>query len=302
MRKIILLSFILLVIGTAEPVKAHDGWTQTNATIVEPEENIYIELLFGNHSNDHGSYRIEGNWNEDNTKVNVHTPAGEAVDVTSTLFYTGELDESDEGDSGVNNYHIASFSAIDTGIYIISGESDSIFSQGETSSRTLRSAKSFAAVSDVPTFHEAKGMDGFGEEVTQDRAEFLPQFNPVALMPEETVEVQLAREGSPVQEEEVTLVRRSTSESEVFLTDEEGMISFTSGPADYYLLRASEETEGEGEEYNVLNYEATMTFAVQNGEDMNGMKKKRSQKIVTQTLLANRRTLTSKINLITGVY
>lgn len=267
MRKIALLSFILLFVGIATPVNAHDGWTQTNSTIVEPEENIYIELLFGNHSNDHGSYRIEGNWNEDNTEVNVHTPEGETIDVTSTLFYTGEVEEADETSSGVNNYHIASFSAIDSGIYIISGESDSIFSQGDTSIRTLRSAKSFTAVSDVPTFHEAIGMDRFGEAVTPDRAEFIPHFNPVALTPDENVEVQFLREGTPVTEEEVTLIRRSTSESDVLMTDEDGMVSFTSGPSDYYLLRASEETEGEGEDYNVLNYEATMTFAVQNGED-----------------------------------
>lgn len=249
---------------------AHDGWSQTNTPIIEPGEVSYVELLFGNHSNDHASYRIDGTWNAEDTDVMVTTPGGERVDISDTLFYTGEVAEDDEDKLGVNNYYVGSFSTTEPGLYTISAERDSIFSYGDSASRTLRSAKSFVAVSEIPLVSAAEEFEGYDEQVTPDRAELIPLFNPAAITPGEDVSVQLLQEGEPLADSDVSLIRRSTSEAESFTTNDEGMITFTSGPADYYLLRAMPSTdEGiEAEAYDSVNYEATMTFAVQNGDGL----------------------------------
>lgn len=61
------------------------------------------------------------------------------------------------------------------------------------------------------------------------------------------------------------IIRRSNSEAIELRTDANGMISFTTGAADYYLVRAKPSTtEAMEGEYSTTNYEATMTFTVQN--------------------------------------
>lgn len=254
----------VLLFLLAVPVWAHDGWSQTNAPIVAPGEVSYVELLFGNHSNHHASYRIEGKWSIDTTKVYVTTPAGKKSDITSTVFYTGE--EKEVNEPGKNNYYVTSFSSSTPGAYIVSVEGDSIFKHGDVASRTLRSAKSFVAVGDIPTWQRVQFLKGFSRQVSPDRAEFVPQFNPAAVTTNQTVSVQLLLKGQPLAETEVSLIRRSTSDAQSLKTDANGMVSFATGPADYYLLRAKPTLdEKEAGKYDATNYEATMTFSVQNG-------------------------------------
>lgn len=254
-----------LALGLALPTFAHDGWSQTYAPIIASGEVSYIELLYGNHSNEHKSYRIEGSWSPDTTKVFVTTPAGKKNDISPTLFYTGEVGEKEQ--TGQNNAYLASFSASTPGAYIISVEGDSIFKGADTASRTLRSAKSFVAVSDIPTVEQAKTITGFDRQVSTDRAELVPHFNPAAITPNQQVSVQLLLKGKPLAKTEISLIRRSTSDATVLTTDANGMISFTTGAADYYLLRAKPATaEKEAGKYDTTNYEATMTFTVQNGK------------------------------------
>lgn len=254
----------VLLLSVSAPAFAHDGWSQTKSPIIAPGEVSYVELLLGNHSNGHKSYRIAGQWSPDSSKVYVTSPAGKKVDITSTRFYTGEA--ATESEPAVNNGFEASFSSSAPGAYIITVEGDSIFKSATSASRTLRSAKSFVAVSDIPTVERVQALQGFSRPVNTDRAELVPLFNPAAVTPGEQVSVRLLMKGEPLADTEVSLIRRSSSESQVFQTDASGAVTFEAGPADYYLLRAkpsaAEKKEGE---YDTVNYEATMTFTVQNG-------------------------------------
>ncbi|CAM5793986.1 MULTISPECIES: DUF4198 domain-containing protein [Brevibacillus] len=264
-KRMTLIPALALACLLAVPASAHDGWSQTNTPIVSAGEVSYVELLFGNHSNHHGSYRIEGKWSTDSTKVYVTSPNGSKADITTTLFYTGE--EKEVTEPGKNNYYVASFSASTPGAYIVSVEGDSLFQNAEVSSRTLRSAKSFVAVSDIPSLERVKELKGFSRPVSLDRAELVPQFNPAAVTPDQKVSVQLLLKGKPLANSEITLIRRSTSDAAIYKTDANGTIAFTTGPADYYLLRAKPATDEKvAGQYDTTNYEATMTFSVQNGK------------------------------------
>ncbi|HZG76345.1 MAG TPA: DUF4198 domain-containing protein [Paenibacillus sp.] len=262
MKKTITAALAAALLTTSSVASAHDGWAQT-APIVAAGEVAYVELLFGNHSNEHGSYRIEGNWNEETTKTYAVTPAGDKIDVTGTTFYTGEVVETDN--AKINNGYVATFSALTPGAYIVSVEGDSVFAHGGVASRTLRSAKSFVAVADVPLLRRVQDLRGFGKVVSPDRAEWVPASNPAAAATGGTVSARLMLKGEPLAGVEATLVRRSTSEAERLTTDAEGYVTFEAGPADYYLLRAKPATDEKVEgEYESTNYEATMTFVVQN--------------------------------------
>jgi hypothetical protein len=196
--------------------------------------------------------------------VYVTSPYGKKVDITGTLFYTGEAATVTE--PTVNNGFVTTFASSSLGAHIISVEGDSIFKSATTASRTLRSAKSFVAVSDIPTLERVKALKGFAMQVNTDRAELIPLFNPTAITPSQQVSAQLFLKGKPIADTEVTLIRRSNSEAQVLKTDAEGKITFTTGPADYYLMRAKPaSSESKAGEYDTMSYEATMTFTVQNG-------------------------------------
>lgn len=252
-----------LTFAAAVPVFAHDGWAQTNTPIVAPGQVSYVELMLGNHSNEHKSYRIAGQWSTDTSKVYVTTPAGVKADITSTRFYTGEA--ATETEPAVNNYFVASFKSAIPGAYIVSVEGDSVSSHGAEPSRTLRSAKSFVAVGDIPVLERVQALKGFSREVSPDRAELIPLFNPAAITPDTKVSIQLLLKGEPLADTSVDVIRRSTSEPTELKTDKNGIVTLTTGPADYYLVRAKPSTQEAKEgEYGITNYEATMTFVVQN--------------------------------------
>ncbi|RJX39459.1 DUF4198 domain-containing protein [Paenibacillus pinisoli] len=253
----------VLTVSAAIPVFAHDGWSQTNSPIVAPGQVSYVELMLGNHSNEHKSYRIAGQWSTDTSKVFVTTPGGVKSDITGTRFYTGEA--ATETEPAVNNYFVASFKSNTPGAYIVSVEGDSIFKHGGTGSRTLRSAKSFVAVSDIPVIDRVKALQGFSKQVSPDRAELIPLFNPAAVTAGEEVSIQLLLKGEPLADTNVDIIRRSNSEPTELVTDKDGKIAFKAGAADYYLVRAKPATkEAKDGEYDQTSYEATMTFTVQN--------------------------------------
>ncbi|OPA76119.1 cobalt ABC transporter substrate-bindng protein [Paenibacillus selenitireducens] len=254
----------LLLAAFAVPASAHDGWSQTNSPVVASGEVSYVDLMLGNHSNEHASYRIAGKWSTDTTKVYVTTPAGKKADITSTIFYTGE--EKEDANAGINNEFVTKFSSSAPGAYIISAEGDSIFKSADVSSRTLRSAKSFVAIADIPLAQRVQNLKGFSAHVTTDRAELVPQFNPAAITPDKQVQIQLLLKDKPLADTEVSVIRRSTSEAQKLKTDSNGMITFQTGAADYYLVRAKPSTDEKvAGQYDSVSYEATMTFIVQNG-------------------------------------
>ncbi|MDQ0341065.1 putative GH25 family protein [Caldalkalibacillus uzonensis] len=252
---------LCIMLGTISSALAHshNGWSQTNTPIVETGQQVYVELLFGNHSNDHTSYRIDQNWGMEDSQVKVITPSGQTMDITDQFFYMGELAEVDEERIGVNNYYAGSFQTKEQGAYIIAAEGN--FTYGYEEEPTLRSAKSFVASSKVPNLKKAKKIKGFDKQVTPERAELIPLFNPAAVTPGTEVSAQLLLKGEPISGVEVAVIRRSDSSDIRMQTDQEGKITWQTGEADYYLVRA--EIKAEDHQQDDQDYEATMTFFVQ---------------------------------------
>ncbi|WP_373231479.1 DUF4198 domain-containing protein [Cohnella sp.] len=260
MRKMTFLAAILFLISCPLVFAApHNGWSQTNVPILETGQQSYVDLFFGNHSDNHTSYRIDRKWELKDSKVEVLNPAGEIIDITNQFYYMGELEEVDQERIGVNNYYTGSFRTTANGAYIIAAEGN--FTYGDQTQPTLRSAKSFVGASKIPTFKEARKITGFDRHITPDRAELVPLFNPSALKPGEKVTAQLLLMGRPVPDIEVAVIRRSDSSDLLMRTDREGKVTWTAEKPDYYLVRA--EIEAQKHNLNNYDYEATMTYIVQ---------------------------------------
>lgn len=258
-----LLAAAVLLARLSGAALAHDGWVQSYAPVVLTGEMAYVDLQFGNHSNEHGSYRIAGKWPVGHTQVFVTGPMGDRHDITATLFDTGEA--VDTSPAGPKGFYTAAFAAGGAGIYVVSVQSDSLFTypDGKTS-RTLRSAKSFVAAANLPVPEQVSALQGFDRAVSEDRAELIPLRNPAALLQGAAVPVKLLVEGKPSANQEVTVVRRSTGDVERLKTDDTGQVQFTPVAADYYLLRAKVDATAPGAA-NTTAHEATLTLIVQRG-------------------------------------
>ncbi|MGJ9381862.1 DUF4198 domain-containing protein [Salipaludibacillus sp. CF4.18] len=253
MRMISTISLMLVTLFmVATSVSAHNGWSQTNTPIVEIGQKSYIELLFGNHSGEHTSYRLDRNWGLEDTNVEVTAPSGEEQQITDTFFYMGEEEEIEER-IGVNNYHVGSLLTEEEGIYTIAAKGD--FTYGDETEPTLRSAKSYVAASKCPSLESVKDFKGYDKHVTLDRAEIVPLFNPTAIAPDNTVSAQVMLKGEPVPNADVAVIKRSDSSEVRVNTDEEGLFSWEVGESDYYLIRVELEDSD-------AKYEATMTYIV----------------------------------------
>lgn len=260
-----LIAILVVVLALAGTAHAHEGWVQAYSPIVGVGEMAYVDMLFGNHSNEHGSYRIAGKWNLKESRVFVTTPDGEKTDITAHAFDTGE-DAEEVGPKGVKGYHAVGFTPGQPGLHMVSVEGDSLFKHGETTVRTLRSAKTFVAAAGTPVRAHVTDMKGFDRQATPDRMELAPLFNPAAVTPGAGLTFQLFMKGKPAGGQHVTVIQRSNSQAIGYHADAEGKVSFEAGAPDYYLIRVKHESEEkEAGKYDKTAYEATMTFIVQGG-------------------------------------
>jgi len=78
---------ILFVPGAA---RCHDGWVEISPAIVEKIQNATIALIQGNHSNEHKSYRIAGQWDPKYATLVDVDPQRTANSITNRLIDMGE--------------------------------------------------------------------------------------------------------------------------------------------------------------------------------------------------------------------
>ena len=53
-----ILTFAALCGFLAGPALAHDTWVQTNTNLVRAGDAVHIDLMLGNHGNDHRDYKL----------------------------------------------------------------------------------------------------------------------------------------------------------------------------------------------------------------------------------------------------
>src|SRR5436305_6429281 len=66
----------------------HDSWVQTNAHIVRVGDNVHIDLMLGNHGNDHRDFKLAGKVTLEGTALHVLAPDGKKYDLKGRLEYT----------------------------------------------------------------------------------------------------------------------------------------------------------------------------------------------------------------------
>lgn len=240
-------------------VLAHDTWVQTNAHIIRVGDVVHIDLMLGNHGNDHRDFKLAGKPTLDSSStLEVIDPEGKRQDLKGVAV--------DMGLGAKEGYLSARYRADKPGLYLVSQTSDKVVDYAPK--RSVKSAKAFFVAS-RSLDKVSENNPGF-DRVLGHALELVPQANPVTPMgPGSKIKVQLLYKGKPLSEARVSFIPRGVALAEGFdarferKTDDKGMASFEPAGANYYLVAAHHEDEADrGEKYESTKYSATLTVIV----------------------------------------
>lgn len=252
----LLLAAAVLAVG---PTTAHDTWVQANTNVVRTGEAVHIDLMLGNHGNDHRDFKLASKLpGEAIQTFAVRGPDGKTTDLKAVA--------ADVGLTAKDGYHSAKFVAAKPGVHVAYQASDAVVNHGKPT-RSIRSAKTVFLASDsldkVPP--DATGFDApLGHPL-----ELVPTANPVAPMgPGKPIRVQLLHNGKPLEGVRVSFVPRGVTLKEGAdadherTTDAEGKASWTPKTGNVHLVVARHATTESGDKYEATQYAATLVVIV----------------------------------------
>ena len=252
----------LFALIAAPAAFGHDTWVQTNTNVVRRGDAVQIDLMLGNHGNEHRDFKLAGKASLEGSTLEIVGPDGTKYDAKDRLIDTGYAPK--EG------YWTTRFEPDLAGIYAVSQRSDGVMSYAPE--RSIKGAKAFFVASasldrppiDNPGFDRPLGHD----------LELVPIANPVTSMgPGTPIRVRLLYKGKPLAGERVSFIPRGATlkpgldDRYERLTDGRGEATFEPTEANGYLIAAhkTEPKEGgvlEGKPYEFTKYGATLTVFV----------------------------------------
>ena len=256
------LAAILFVVPLGA-VHAHDTWVQTNTNLIRIGDAVHIDLMLGNHGNEHRDYKLASKLDPAASTLTITAPGGKRYDLKDRLVDTGYTPK--EG------FWTTVFAADKAGLYTIASTSDAVMSYAPE--RAIKSAKTFFVASasldkpraDNPGFNKPLGHP----------LELVPLTNPVTPMgPGTPIRVRLLFKGRPIAGERVAFIPQGAQLKEGVMdtqyervTDKDGEATFEPKEAAYYLVVTHREEKSEsgvmgGKPYNYTNYGATLTVFV----------------------------------------
>ncbi len=257
MRNLNIQLIALLAIVFSAACFAHDTWLQTNTNLVRVGDAIHVDLMLGNHGNDHRDFKITGKVSLENITLNVISPDGQSRDLKPTLF--------DNGYAPKEGFWSTRFVTDQSGLYTFVQTSDAVVSYAPL--RSVKSGKSFAVASkslDRPST-DVKGFDRvFGHAL-----ELVPLSNPVLPMgPGTDLRVKLLYKGKPLPKTLVSFIPRGEVLTAHFderferETDANGEATFEPKEGNQYLIVAHHADKDAGEGYEGTKYSATIGLFV----------------------------------------
>lgn len=248
-----------MALAVGGPALAHDTWVQTNTNLIRVGDAVHVDLMLGNHGNDHRDFKLASKLDPESGPLTVIGPDGKAIDLKPRL--------ADLGYAPKEGFHSAKFSAAKPGLYAVSHTSDRIVNHGKPV-RSIRSAKVYFLAS--PSLDKVKSdWTGF-EKPLGHTLELVPTANPVAPMgPGAAIKVAVMFQGKPMADARVSFIPRGETLAEGFdknyerKTDSEGKASFTPKTGNYYLVVVHHKEAVAGKiEYETIAYSATLTVFV----------------------------------------
>jgi uncharacterized GH25 family protein len=234
---------------------AHDTWVQINSPLVRVGDNVYVDLMLGNHGNNHRDFKLASKITLDKSTLQVVDPQGKVQDLKSKAI--------DTGFTAKEGFWSARVETQQPGLHVVSHTGEG----GHGVVRGIRSGKTyfFASESLDRPGHSAVGFDKpLGHAI-----ELVPLTDPAVVVAGQPIRVRVVYKGKPMANAHVAFIPRGqvlaegTDEHFERHTDAEGIASFTPTEGNYLLITVHHtEPDEKGEGYDKTQYTATMTFLV----------------------------------------
>lgn len=249
-------AFAITSLLVAMPSHAHDTWLEAGAATVPVGEYTYVDLMLGNHGNDHRDFKLASKITLDPCTLSVVDPTGSTLDLKSAI--------TDMGHAEKEGFWTAKYVFAKPGLHRFVHTLDTL----HRTTRAIKSAKTFVMATDgVGNSIDSSNPDlchGFGLE--------LVLKTPFATIEAgRPIELHVMRSGKPLSEARVTFVPRGATLAEEFdsdyerISDSEGHVQFV--PKEGNVLFAvvhhmAEDESGGG--YENTHYSAAMVIQVPN--------------------------------------
>lgn len=240
----------LSVAAISTIASAHDTWVQTNVAQVAPGEVVHIDLMLGNHGNEHRDFKLASKIGIEKVSFDLITPDGNQQDLKSRV--------ADIGNAAKEGFWSVRQVAKQPGLYVAAQSLDTI--HGTT--RAYRNAKCYFQVGE-----KAGGVDPLkplGQPI-----ELVPQSNPATARAGEPITVQVLLKGKPLADATMSFIPRGVELAADFdpnferKTDASGKATFTPAEASYYLVVVHHAADDEtGEKYERSHYAGTLTLNI----------------------------------------
>lgn len=237
---------------------AHDTWVQTNTNLVRVGDAVYVDLMLGNHGNEHRDFKLASKVDLGASTLLIVAPDGKRYDLKDRL--------ADTGYTPTEGFWTAKWVGTQLGLYLVAHTYEKVMSYAPK--RAVKSAKTYFVVSASLDRVPAKNA-GFDRPLGH-ALELVPETNLVTPMgPGTPIKVRLLYKGKPLPNARVAFIPRGETLSEGIdaryerTTDAAGRASFTPASANYYLVVAHREEPTEsGSGYEATEYSATLTVYV----------------------------------------
>lgn len=237
----------------------HDTWVQTNTNLIRPADAVHIDLMLGNHGNDHRDFKLASKIDLEGCTLDVVLPDGKKLDIRDRLV--------DLGYAPKEGFWSARFVGAKPGMYVVSHTLDKVVKHGKAV-RSIKSAKTCFVLSESldKIIENRKGYDRpLGHPL-----ELVNVTDPVIPMgPGVAVQVKLLHRGKPLANTKVSFIPRGTTLAEGFdkryekMTDASGKALFVPKEGNFYLIVAHKKSDDEkGPNYTATHYSATLTVYV----------------------------------------
>lgn len=231
---------------------AHDTWVQTNVQQVRTGDVFHVDLMLGNHGNEHRDFKLNSKITLAPCTLEVVDPAGERHDLKGKIVDLGFLPK--EG------YWSARHVTKAPGLYTVAHTLD--VNHGPT--RAIKSGKAFVLAGPAGATAEKAFSKPLGHAM-----ELVPQTDPARAAAGREIRVQVLQRGKPLAGATVAFIPRGavlaegTDPNHEKKTDADGMASYTPAEGNWLLAvvhHSAPEEKGEG--YEKTHYGATLTWYV----------------------------------------
>jgi uncharacterized GH25 family protein len=245
------------LLHAAEPASAHDTWVQVSSNVVRPDDVVHVDLMLGNHGNDHRDFKIAGKLGSlEGTTLAVVGPTGKRTDLMPNLV--------DLGYAPKEGFWSGRFVAAEEGLHCVAHTRDGI----RHASRGLKSAKAYFLVSESLDRLPAATRQ-FAEPLGHPLELVLESHPVLECGPGKKIAVRLLFRGRPLTDHRVSFIPRGGNLKPDFdpdherRTDAEGRCSYEPAEGDLLLVVAHHSSaEEKGEGYDKTSYSATLVLNV----------------------------------------